>query len=619
MKRSSKIHSLDLEELRGLKPSGRIAVVLHMFEPALWDEMREAIDRILCPFDLFVSLTKGVSDHRRDEIVQAFPHAHVFDFENHGRDIGPFLVFLQSGVLFKYDLVCKLHTKRSPYMPNGDTQSQALTNGILGSSETIDLIVRSFSQDPDLGMVVAEGDIFHANGHGAGLQELLSRLLPKIGISPDVGRRSVPGGSIFWIRSFLLRTIAGLGLTLSDLDPEPVPNDGTLCHALEQIFGLVCEDAGMRVAERSSLAPVRQRSSPEPGIVNVVAYYLPQFYPIPENNEWWGDGFTEWTNVTRARPLFAHHRQPRLPADLGFYDLRLAETREAQAALARNYGVTAFCYHYYWFNGRRILNRPLDEVFASGKPDFPFMICWANEPWSRSWDGLAHDVLLSQTYEPGWERRFAIDIAPLLRDPRYLRLNGKPMLLIYRIAHIPDSSAAVTAVRQALSEQGVPEIHLAAAWASFPDDKDNALPEDPDALGLDAYFEFPPHMSERRPLWPLPPDLPEELRLYDYNSVVSTALVHLDETDAGRRHKGVMAGWDNTPRRKDRGHTFHGATPANFRRWLRGVVGHERNLGGERVVFVNAWNEWAEGTYLEPDQDFGRGWLEAVASATGTA
>jgi hypothetical protein len=332
------------------------------------------------------------------------------------------------------------------------------------------------------------------------------------------------------------------------------------------------------------------------------------------------NGFTEWTNVTRARSLFENHRQPRLPADLGFYDLRLAEVREAQAALARSYGLAAFCYYYYWFNGHRVLNRPLDEVLARGEPDFPLMICWANEPWSRNWDGLSQDVLLPQTYEPGWARRFAHDVAPLLRDRRYFRLSGKPMLLIYRAGHIPDCAAAIRELRNAFADEGIPDIHLAAAWATFPEDAE--LPDEPSALGLDAYFEFPPHRTSRQPPRPIPSDLPAKLGgLYDYNHTVSAALADLDDGHGERRHKGVMAGWDNTPRRGEHAHIFHGATPANFRRWLRGTILHGRRQGGERVVFINAWNEWGEGTYLEPDQEFGRGWLEAVASAVelGTA
>jgi lipopolysaccharide biosynthesis protein/GT2 family glycosyltransferase len=606
----------DFSALRGLEPRGRIAVVLHLFYPELWEEMREAIARISEPFDLFVSLVKGFSDHMRPLISKSFHHAYVVDYENRGRDIGPFMALVQSGALFQYELICKVHAKRSDHREDGDAWRRALIDGVLGSSPRVQQIVARFRADADLGIVVAEGNVYDGPDRWAGTEQKLAALLPRLGISPEVEHRSFPGGSIFWIRPFLLRTVASLNLASEDFEPEPAPIDGTLFHAIERIFGLVCEHAGMRVMEHGQLT----REVPEPAVedadVKVIAHYLPQFHPVPENDAWWGTGFTEWTNVTRARPLFENHNQPRLPTELGFYDLRLPETREAQAALARRYGVSGFCYYYYWFNGRRVLDRPLNEVLASGLPDFPFMICWANEPWSRNWDGLNDDVLLPQTYEPGWTTRFAGDVAPLMRDRRYIRITGKPMLFIYRIGHLPNCMTAIRELREGLAAAGIAEVHLAAAGLNFPGDAE--LPQNPSDLGLDAYFEFPPHRTSRRPPRPLPPGLSENMdALFDYDHVVSASLAGLTATAEGTHHRGVMAGWDNTPRMGERANIFHGATPANFRRWLRGTIAHEQRQGGERFVLINAWNEWAEGTYLEPDREFGRGWLEAVASALG--
>ncbi len=609
----------DLFELRGMAPRGPIAVVVHLFYPELWDEIRIAVQRISLPFDIFVSLVKGASGHMRGPITQVFPHAYIFDFENRGRDLAAFLALLQTGALFRYELVCKLHSKRSPFESDGDGWRRTLIDGILGSSDQVNQIVSAFRSDPDLGIVVADGNIYSNYEHWSGNERLLSELLPRIGISPAVKGRSFPGGSMFWIKPFLLRTLAGAQVNLNDFEPEPLPRDGALGHSVERMFGLICEDAGMRVAEWSQLKKIKSRQARGSSKVHIFAYYLPQFHPIPENNMWWGAGFTEWTNVTRAKPLFSGHRQPRLPSELGFCDLRLAETREAQASLARQYGISGFCYYYYWFNGRRILERPLDEILTSGRPDFPFLICWANEPWSRNWDGLNDQVLLPQTYEPGWIKRLARDTAPLLRDRRYFHLDGRPMLLIYRIQHIPEAAQAMRELRAALSDAQIPTVHLAAAWVQFPNDQE--LPNDPAALGLDAYFEFPPHQIPAHLLQPRPADLKEDClpSLYDYNRTVTAALERLDEPVKGRRHRCVMAAFDNTPRRGAEASVFHGATPTNFRRWMRGTVLHERQQLGERVVFVNAWNEWAEGTCLEPDRDFGRGWLEAVASAAALA
>jgi hypothetical protein len=205
----------------------------------------------------------------------------------------------------------------------------------------------------------------------------------------------------------------------------------------------------------------------------------------------------------------------------------------------------------------------------------------------------------------------------LLKNRHYFRFEGKPMLLIDRIGQIPQAAAAMRDLRSALSQQGVTEIHIAAGWSELPEDGE--LPNDPAAMGLDAYYESPPHRLPKVPLRPLPAGLSDHFaaEVYDYNATVSAALGRLAGDDATTRHRGVMAGWDSAPRRKSPIEIYHGATPANFRRWLRGVVEHEASRPGERVIFINAWNAWGEGAYLEPDRDFGRGWLEAVASATG--
>ena len=170
-----------------------------------------------------------------------------------------------------------------------------------------------------------------------------------------------------------------------------------------------------------------------------IAFFLPQFYPTPENDAWWGAGFTEWRNVVRARPLFRGHEQPHLPADLGFYDLRVPETRAAQAELARRHGIGAFCYYHYWFSGRRVLERPLQDMLATGAPDFPFCLCWANENWTRTWDGGANQILLRQNYAEGDEARLFDSLLPAFSDRRYLRHEGRPVFLVYNAAELPDA------------------------------------------------------------------------------------------------------------------------------------------------------------------------------------
>ena len=372
----------------------------------------------------------------------------------------------------------------------------------------------------------------------------------------------------------------------------------------------------MRIAPASSLQQqFRSIDRPSRERTQVLAYYLPQFHPTAENDEWWGKGFTEWANVTRARPQFKNHRQPRLPADLGFYDLRVPQVREAQADMALEYGVDGFCYYYYWFDGKGVLRNPLEEMLSSNKPQLPFMICWANEPWTRNWDGGNREVLMPQTYADGWASDFAVDIAPIMKDERYIKVAGRPALFIYRVMHIPDLPGAIDTIRSVLKSEGVGEVHIAGGWVGFGDDE--PMPENPRELGLDAFFGFPPHRIWANCVNETLEDVNVEFSgyVFSYESLIDAWTKATGDLKYPF-HNAAMMGWDNTARRQTSGNVFHGATPAKFRRLLRGII--KNALFAEQqnsLVVINAWNEWAEGTYLEPDRDFGHGWLEAVRSA----
>lgn len=344
--------------------------------------------------------------------------------------------------------------------------------------------------------------------------------------------------------------------------------------------------------------------------VRAIAFYLPQYHAIPENDAWWGEGFTEWTNVRRARPLYAGHRQPRVPADLGYYDLGMAEAREAQAELAARHGLSAFCYYYYWFNGKRLLERPLLDVLARGRPEFPFCVCWANENWTRRWDGFEGQVLIGQHYGPEDDRRFMEALLPVFEDPRYVRVSGRPLLLLYRAQLLPDLKGTVETWRRVCRQGGGGEPYLVSVQSV-----DTDFLADPRDFGFDAAVEFPPH-GGAVPM-AAPPGFDESAggRFFDY---VRTA-----ERFASRRlppyplFRTVMPSWDNSPRRGVRGFIFRDSSPAVYQRWLEAMVSQTRQLrhGDERIVFVNAWNEWGEGNYLEPDQDHGHEYLRATARA----
>lgn len=344
--------------------------------------------------------------------------------------------------------------------------------------------------------------------------------------------------------------------------------------------------------------------------IRAIAYYLPQFHPTPENDEWWGKGFTEWSNTVRARPNFSGHYQPHLPGELGFYDLRLPEIREQQASLASQYGIHGFCYYHYWFNGRRILERPLQEVLTSGKPDFPFCVCWANENWSRRWDGGNNEILLEQHYSSEDDAEFIKHLLPYFHDSRYIRVLGKPLLLIYRPDLLPDPAATAARWNAICRDNGLPGVYLCGGQT-----RDRVSPAE---LGFDAVFEFPPLGARFGKIEPatLPGISPSfSGNVLDYRAY---ALQSLSEKPPGYPlHKGVMTSWDNTARRQNDGTIFLNSYPEYYETWLRESVEwvKRHNPPGEQLVFINAWNEWAEGAHLEPDERFGRRYLEATKRA----
>ena len=348
--------------------------------------------------------------------------------------------------------------------------------------------------------------------------------------------------------------------------------------------------------------------------VRTIAYYLPQFHRIPENDRWWGEGFTEWTNVRRARPLFPGHQQPKVPGALGYYDLTGPGVAEAQAELARAHGVDGFCYYFYWFDGHRLLERPLEAMLARGTPDFPFCVCWANENWTRRWDGRDQEILIAQRHGPDDSERLFGEFLRLFDDPRYIRVDGRPLLLVYKTALIPDLDALVVRWRNLARASGLPGIYLAGCETG---DGDRSI-----EAGFDATVEFPPHRHHAVMLNAQIAGLEPGFSglLTSYPAQVMQSLTRY--IDGAKRLRCVFPSWDNTPRQVDRGTVFVGASPELFGYWVESMVRDTRRrlAGDERLLFVNAWNEWAEGCYLEPDTRYGTQYLEALRDglANGT-
>jgi lipopolysaccharide biosynthesis protein len=348
----------------------------------------------------------------------------------------------------------------------------------------------------------------------------------------------------------------------------------------------------------------------------LIAYYLPQFHPIPENDAWWGKGFTEWTNVAKAARLFPGHYQPHVPADLGFYDLRLPEVRDAQAALAREYGIEAFCYYHYWFAGKRLLERPFDEVLRSGRPDFPFCLCWANESWSGTWHGAERRMLIEQTYPgPDDHRRHFDALLPAFCDPRYVRVDGKPLFLIYQPAQLADRERTLAMWREMAAAAGLGGLHLVAVvfgedWSPRQNGYDAAV-----IYRLHARRGFHDASAAKALAARAATKLLQLPNIVHYENAIDFMLPRSLSHDL---YPTVIPNWDNTPRSGRRGIVLHGSSPALFARHVR----HALTLLGDRpaehrLVFVKSWNEWAEGNHLEPDLRYGHRYLQAMRDETG--
>lgn len=342
-----------------------------------------------------------------------------------------------------------------------------------------------------------------------------------------------------------------------------------------------------------------------------VAFYLPQFHPIPENDAWWGTGFTEWTNVAKAQPLFKGHEQPFLPSDLGFYDLRVPEVREQQAALAKEAGIGAFAYWHYWFgDGRRLLERPLKEVLASGKPDFPFCLAWANETWSGRWHGLDKKILIEQVYGGKEDQHnFFYDSLPYFQDTRYAKFDNKAVFIIYRPNDIPNPSRYITEWRELGIKEGL-EFYIVGVGDS------SCL-----TLGYDGFVSNGPSVPTELVLrnnfekainklfktrWqkivcPLKPEI------YDYQELVQNIL---NEQLGDCEHPLVIPNWDNTPRSGSRGLVLKNSTPDSFGIYLEKAVKRILETEQNRIIFIKSWNEWAEGNVLEPSLKWKRSYLD---------
>lgn len=604
----------------------RVAVLIHVFYPDLLPEIAERAAAIPVPFDVVITNASAEPLPPLDFGERA-RDVRVLEVHNRGRDILPLVSVANADLLEPYDLVLKVHTKKSAWRAehrelagSGEEWRERFLDQLLGSSKQIETILAAFAEDPALGILTAD-DCIVGREHWGSNREMTAELLLRLELRERASLRFA-SGSMYWARGFLLSGLTALDLRDEDFEDEAGQIDGTVAHAVERLLGILCEEAGFVLRERGQLRQAEEPSawrqylptSPRVPEARVCPFYLPQFHAFPENDAWWGKGFTEWSNVASAKPLFLGHVQPKLPGDLGFYDLRDPSVRPRQYALAREAGIEGFMYYYYWFEGKKLMDLPVEQLVQS-EDDHPFCLMWANENWTRRWDGWDEDILIAQNYDNVPATRFIDDVSHLLTDPRYMRVDGKPVLAVYRITQIPDHEAVLEHWRRRAEELGLPGLTLLVVDVST---QFQGLPGDVREAGLDGVLEFPPH--NRR--WVHPNG-----GIYEVDSGFSGAFLRYDslaehaeqqalEGLEEHRFPGVMVCFDNTARRQSKSHVYYGANPYTFRRWLRtAVLAVQDRPADERLVFVNAWNEWAEGAVLEPTQRFGRSYLQAVRSA----
>ncbi len=607
----------------------RVGVLVHVYYPELLDELLEESRNIPVPFDMIITNASGSPLAIDTRALEHVRNVVVLDVKSRGRDILPMVSVVNAGLLDPYDLVLKIHTKKSEWRADhaldgtGAEWRNSLLSSLLGSQANVEAILSSFRDHLSVGCVTSPGSALGREYWG-GNRKATIQLARRLELSFEPDEIRFAAGSMYWIRGFVLQGLRALCLRAEEFDEEDGQIDGTLAHAIERFIGVVTTEAGYSTVERDKLRegpaeawrafePI-ERSEPR---VRFIPFYLPQFHPIPENDQWWGKGFTEWTNVSRAHRVYRGQHQPKIPLDTGFYDLRNSATVELQTRFADEAGIAGFMYYYYWFAGKKLLDQPIKDRLL-GKLDLPFCLMWANENWTRSWNGRDEDVLMEQRYDEVPAESIMDDVIPIMKDPRYLRVGTRPVFAVYRPAQIPDLDRTVERWRAIAQERGVGDLFLLAVDVAVAFDGIEGGPTD---HGFDGSLGFPPHNYAWRGMPPsiVQPEPGFKGTICSYAELVNDAEVRLLDTNSDPHFPGVAVGFDNTARRELSSNVWYGSNPYTFRRWLataaKAVMTKPMN---ERLVFINAWNEWAEGAALEPSDRFARTYLLAVRDvATG--
>ena len=613
-----------------LKTGPRVAIHLHLYYWDLLDEFVLRLPSIPFNFDLYVSVPRnGSAGAVRTALQKALEgdrRVFVEEVQNKGRDLAPLIV--QFGRrLAEYDIIAHFHSKKSAHCSHLSGWCGHILDLLLGppgnsggrAARILELL------QTDAKFVYPEGQTQIIKDHtGWGANYALARHLMERHSTLSIDDFPVvefPEGSMFWARTECMQDFLRLPLDWSDFPNEPIPADGTLAHALERLMLIFTSPYPGRIyrlhrgdsiqdyryyEEQQNFSDLTNSSD-----TKVLAYYLPQFHATPENDRWHGEGFTEWTKVRGANPLFEGHYQQHIPhPDIGYYLLDSPETLRQQADLMRKAGVYGQVFYHYWFSGKLILEKPARLLFETSDIEMPFCFCWANENWTRRWDGNEDEILLKQEYSARDARDFIHYLIPYFHDRRYIQIEHRPVLFVYRPASIPDPRLYLDIWKKECTACGIAPPYVVAVLTRGA--------EDPRDFGMAAAAERVLHDWTAASV----PEINDTLRTYqpfrgsvlDYDQVADFYSSQQTAPGDFTWFRSIVPIWDNTARYGQDAFLVHGSTPPKFAQWLERIISYSRTAlpADRRFVLVNAWNEWAEGAHLEPDSRYGYAYLNAV-------
>ncbi|HAE42511.1 MAG TPA: hypothetical protein DCG34_06260, partial [Clostridiales bacterium] len=606
----------------------KIAVHLHMHYQDMLEQCALYLNNIPLGFDLYLSVTEKNDPNE----ISAFLKKHVQTLEkiivkkvpNRGRDLAPMIVDFGEDLL-NYDFVAHIHTKKSPHSLELKGWFEDIMNTLLGSQSGVYQIFNLLSGDAKF-IYPASNQRILSNENGWGDNyDLAKSLLPQL-LGESIETYPLvefPQGSMFWAKSSTLDRFLRLPLAYTDFPVEPIPADGTMLHVLERLLLVSASQLSGRNYRIYLPSSTIKEPYYEPqkdyyqsqvhDSVKVLSYYLPQFYPTPENDEWHGKGFTEWTKVRSANPLFYGHYQQRVPHDdIGYYSLASSDMFKKQVDLMKSSGVYGQIFYHYWFTGKLILEKPAKMLLADKTIEMPFCFCWANENWTKKWDGNEDEILLGQEYSEQDAIHFINYLIPFFKDERYIKIEDRPVLYIYRPSSIPDFEIYKKAWEKVCAENGIKAPFIVAVLTRGA--------KSPNEFGMDAGCERVLHdwtdgnvkeiKNKLYPYWPI------NGRVLDYSEVADYYMSQPPNTDF-TYFRSIIPSWDNTPRYASEAYIIHNSSPEKFQKWLEALVvdAEERLPLGQRFVVVNAWNEWAESAVLEPDSRFGYAYLNSIGRA----